>query len=87
MAITWVNFFYIYHYNFTEPWCHQPPAAIDNSRYVLSGDNLTATYQCIEGYTTNSSISNRQITCNTTDANMIPWTWGTADFMCTSGKL
>ena len=70
-----------------EPWCHQPPAVIDNSIYVLSGDNLTASYHCIKGYTTGSSISNRQTTCSTTDVNMKPWTWGSADFICTPGKL
>ncbi|XP_067929890.1 uncharacterized protein [Watersipora subatra] len=69
-----------------EPWCYDSPADIDNAEYRLSGDNLVATYACLEGFTTGHSISESIIQCRSTDPHTQPWTWSSANLVCSRVK-
>ena len=58
-----------YFTTFTEPWCHSPPDRVVNATYTYKPgyQHLTDTYQCIEGHTTNSSVSERTVKCSVTN--------------------
>ena len=73
---------------YTEPWCHSPPDGVVNStfKYKPGYQYLTDTYQCIKGYITNSSLSDRTVKCTTTNNDTTPWSWTSANFICSPGK-
>ncbi|XP_067930315.1 beta-2-glycoprotein 1-like [Watersipora subatra] len=65
-----------------KPQCQNPPIHIPNSEYKLGEDNHTATYECIKGYTANSSVSDRKVVCSTPDRLTTPWKWNSSTFQC-----
>ena len=80
----------IYYFTaFTEPWCHSPPDVVVHSTYKYKPgyQKLTDTYQCMKGYTTNSSVSDRTVKCTTTNNDTVPWTWSSANFTCSPGNM
>lgn len=53
--------------------CLQAPADLSHATYTLSGDNLTASYQCDEGYVSNGTAITSE--CTSTDPDNVPWGW------------
>ena len=64
-----------------------PPDDISHASYNISNDNKTATYECDEGYKTNSSTSKRNATCDSTDPDVEPWQWSSVNLTCEPGML
>ena len=69
------------------PRCILPPPHIDKTTYVLSGDNLTATYHCDEGHIRSSSSSTQSLICKTSDQDITTWSWSFPNLTCVPGML
>ena len=63
------------------------PDDISHATYNISYDNKKATYECDEGYKTNSSLTERSAMCNSTDPNIEPWRRSFVTFTCAPGMF
>ena len=67
--------------------CLSPPQTIEGAIYSLSKDNLTANYDCSQGFKADVTTNEKTSTCSSEDPDKTPWTWSAPNYKCIQGML